>query len=798
MPTNTPTNTAAPTNTPPAAGQATFTQVLLATTTDTPTATNTSTATDTATATNTAVAPTATNTAAPSGLIINELDADQVGTDAMEFVELYDGGVGNTSLTGKVVVFYNGSNDLSYGAFDLDTFSTNGAGYFTLGNAGVPGVDLVFAGDFLQNGQDAVALYNGDATSFPNGTAVTTANLIDAIVYDTADPDDPGLLVLLNAGQPQVDENGGGNGTGHSNQRCPNGTGGARNTNTYAQFAPNPDGFNTCGTGATATTTATNTPGGATATATQTAVRIRQIQASQHRSPFEGQAVSNVPGIVTALQFNGFYLQDPTNDADDATSEGIFVFTSTSPTGTVAIGDSVLVSGMVTEFRAGGATSTNLTITEIGSPVIALQSTGNTLPTPVVIGTGGRVPPNTIIEDDATGDVETSGVFDVAQDGIDFYESMEAMRVQVNNPVAVGPRNSFGEIPLLGDDGANGGVRTTRGGVIIQASDFNPERIILDDVILTTPAVNVGDHFSGPAVGVMDYNFGNFKLQITQALSGVSSGLVREVAATPAANQIVIGNFNVENLDPGDPASQFNNLAGLIVNNMKSPDIISIEEIQDNDGPTNSTVVDASMTWTALINAISSAGGPTYQFRNVDPVDDQDGGEPGGNIRQGFLFRTDRGVAFIDRPGGCSTCANSVAGPPGAPELLYSPGRIDPTNTAFNASRKPLAGEFTYNGHKLFIIGNHLNSKGGDHPLFGRFQPPVRSSEVQRNQQAGIINNFVDSILASNASANVVVLGDMNDFYFSATINIIEGDTPSGSPRGGGVLQNSHGDTCPA
>ncbi|HKP51475.1 MAG TPA: S-layer homology domain-containing protein [Chloroflexia bacterium] len=792
--------TPTPTATETATATATATET--ATSTSTSTATDTSTATTTSTSTNTAVPPTATSTAVTSGLIINELDADQVGTDAMEFVELYDGGVGNTSLTGKVVVFYNGAVDTSYAAFDLDTFSTNGAGYFTLGNAGVPGVDLVFAGDFLQNGQDAVALYNGDATSFPNGTAVTTANLIDAIVYDTADPDDPGLLVLLNAGQPQVDENGGGNGTGHSNQRCPNGSGGARNTNTYLQAAPNPDGFNTCGAGATATPTvffsptSTNTPGGATATATQTPIRIRQIQASQHRSPFEGQAVANVPGIVTALAPNGFYMQDPTSDADDATSEGIFVFTSTSPTGTVAVGDMVAVSGTVTEFRAGGASSTNLTITEIGSPVIAVQSTGNTLPTPVVLGTGGRIPPNTIIEDDATGDVETSGVFDVTQDGIDFYESLEAMRVQVNNPVAVGPRNSFGEIPVLGDDGANGGVRTTRGGVIIQPNDFNPERIILNDVILTTPAVNVGDHFSGPAVGVMNYDFGNFKLEITQALSGVSSGLTREVAATPGPNQIVIGNFNVENLDPNDPPSQFSNLAGLIVNNMKSPDIISIEEIQDNDGTvggTGSTVVDASTTWNMLISAIQSAGGPTYQFRNVNPVDDQDGGEPGGNIRQGFLFRTDRGVAFIDRPGGCSTCANSVVSGPGGPELAFSPGRVDPTNTAFNASRKPLAGEFTYNGHKLFIIGNHLNSKGGDHPLFGRFQPPVRSSEVQRNQQAQIINNFVDSILAVNANANVVVLGDMNDFYFSATINIIEGDTPSGSPSsplGGGVLQN--------
>ena len=92
-------------------------------------------------------------------------DADQVGTDAAEFVELYDGGVGNTPLDGLVVVFYNGANDLSYAAFDLDGYTTNAQGYFTLGNAAVPGVDLVFANDTLQNGADAVALYAGDATN---------------------------------------------------------------------------------------------------------------------------------------------------------------------------------------------------------------------------------------------------------------------------------------------------------------------------------------------------------------------------------------------------------------------------------------------------------------------------------------------------------------------------------------------------------------------------------------------------------------------------------------------------------
>jgi hypothetical protein len=178
-------------------------------------------------------------------IIINEVDADTPGTDVAEFIELYDGGIGNSSLNGFVVVLFNGSTDVSYAAYDLDGYSTNASGYFLLGNEGVTGVSITFANNFLQNGQDAVALYYSDASAFPNGTAVTTSNLIDAFVYDTDDADDPGLLSLLNAGQPQVNENGRGSMASHSSQRLPNGSGGARNTSTYDQTLPTPGAANT-------------------------------------------------------------------------------------------------------------------------------------------------------------------------------------------------------------------------------------------------------------------------------------------------------------------------------------------------------------------------------------------------------------------------------------------------------------------------------------------------------------------------------------------------------------------------
>ncbi|HVD31175.1 MAG TPA: Ig-like domain-containing protein [Methylomirabilota bacterium] len=500
---------------------------------------------------------------------------------------------------------------------------------------------------------------------------------------------------------------------------------------------------------------------------------IHDIQGASHVSPLVGTTVTTT-GIVTAVRSNGFNLQDPLPDANDATSEGIFVFTSSTPT--TSSGDSVRVRGNVSEFRPGGA-ATNLSTTEIVSPTVTVLSSGNPLPAPTVVGIGGRMPSTEVIEDDASGDVETTGVFDPASDGLDFYESLEAMLVQINNPVIVGPTNPFNEIPVLADDGAWASVRTAHGGILLRANDGNPERIIIDDTIASIPGgLNVGDHFAGPLVGVVDYNFGLFLVELTQSPTRVPGGLTKETTAAPTKNELSVATFNVENLDPGDGGAKFNTLAALIVNNMKSPDLIAVEEVQDNNGATNDAVVDANVTATTLINAILAAGGPTYEYRQINPVDDQDGGEPGGNIRQIFLFRTDRGLSFVDRPGGTPTTATTVANVGGTPQLSFSPGRIDPTNTAWNASRKPLAAEFLFNAQRLYVIANHFNSKGGDQPLTGRFQPPARSSEVQRHQQATIEAAFVHDIRAIDPNAKVVVLGDLNDFEFSETVQILEAE----------------------
>ena len=694
-------------------------------------------------------------------VFINELHYDNTGTDANEGIEI--AGPAGTDLTGWSIDLYNGNGGTVYNTQSLNgVIADQQNGFGTL--------SLTYPVNGIQNGSpDGIALINN------NGTAVQFLSYEGAFtaVGGPANGLTSTDIGVRETGSEPLDQSLQLTGSGSVYEDF---TWNTPATNTYN--AINTGQTFTGASGGTGTSGGTGASGGTAGT-----TRIHDIQGAAHVSPLAGQTVDRVPGTVTAVRSNGFYLLDPNPDANDATSEGVFVFTSSAPT--VSIGDSVLVSGTVSEFRPGGSSTTNnnLSTTQIGgNPTITNLSSGNALPVATILGNGGRTIPTTVIEDDATGNVETSGTFDPTQDGIDFYESLEGMLVQVNNAVAVGPTSDFGEIPVLADNGANAGTRTARGGIVIQPGDFNPERIIIDDAIITTePQVNVSDTFNGSITGVIDYSFSNFKLLNTAPLPSVTSGgLTKEATTlTGSADQLTMASFNVENLDPSDGAAKFGNLASLIVNNLKSADIISLEEVQDNNGPTNDSVVDANQTYQTLIDAIAKAGGPTYEYRQINPVDDQDGGEPGGNIRVGFLFNPNR-VDFVDRPGGTSTTNTTVNSGDFGTELSASPGRLIDTDLsngdAFANSRKPLVGEFLFNGNTVFAIGNHFNSKGGDQPLFGRFQPPTLTSEAQRLQQAEIVNDFVESILAADPSANVAVLGDLNDFQFSQPIATLKGD----------------------
>jgi predicted extracellular nuclease len=506
------------------------------------------------------------------------------------------------------------------------------------------------------------------------------------------------------------------------------------------------------------------TPASATA-----GIGVHDIQGAAHRSPLASQVVTDVAAIVTAVGRNGFWMQDPQPDADPATSEGIFVFTRTAPS--VRTGDRVTVSGTVTEFRPGNDPD-NLTTTELTTPTVNVTGSGAGIPVPTLLGPGGLTAP-VPVRADAPGDVEQAG-FDPARHGLDFYESLEGMLIRVSDAVATGPRIRFGELSVL--PGGAGEPRTVRGGVRYTYQDPNTERVILDDVLAPIPVANTGDRLPGDVDGVLDYGFGNYKLLTLTRPTVQSAGLTRETTTPQAGNQLAVATYNVENLDPGDSAAKFERLARGITEHLASPDIIALEEIQDNSGPRNDGVTAADVTFARLIDTIQAVGGPRYDYRQIDPRNLTDGGEPGGNIRVGFLFRTDRELEFVDRPGGDATTGTRPVELDNRVALSLSPGRVNPADPAWQDSRKPLAGEFRFRGMTFIVVANHFNSKGGDQPLMGRFQPPARDSEQQRHAQASVLRGFLDDVFAIQPDAGVVVLGDINDFEFSRTVEILVGD----------------------
>ena len=378
-----------------------------------------------------------------SAIVINEADADMAGDETTEFIELYDGGIGNTALDGLAVVLYNGSDDQSYEpVFDLDGFSTDANGYFVIGGVGItPTADITVTSLFwLQNGADGIALVTGDGSSFPNDTPVSTTGIVDALVYDTNDSDDSGLLPLLNAGQPQVNEDGNGNKDGHSNQRCPNGSGGNRNTDTYDQHPPTPGEANTC------------------TVVAPTVTLIHDIQGSGDTVTGPGPFIVNAivigdyQGVAGTNDDNldGFVIQeeDADADADAATSEGIFVFCSSCPTD-VSVGDLVTVTGTASDFQD----MSQLTATDAGDVVVS--STGNTLPTAVAL----TLPVPGVTATDLAG----------AQAQINaYYEAFEGMLVTFPGSLTV---SEYFEQARFGH------VLMTQGGRIRQYTDANPPSV---------------------------------------------------------------------------------------------------------------------------------------------------------------------------------------------------------------------------------------------------------------------------------------------------------------------------------
>lgn len=528
-------------------------------------------------------------------------------------------------------------------------------------------------------------------------------------------------------------------------------------------------------------------------------------------STLAGMSVT-IQGVVTNTTTNGFWVQEEIADDDGNTntSEGIFVFTSSAPT--VSLGQIVRVGGMVAEFTPGGVSSGNLSITQITGPAITPLGTIPDIGAPGIgvpdLGAAVNIRtlttlPNTLIYNSANPNDPNTG--------IEFWETIEGMLVQVTSGAVVAPTNNFGEFTVVapGNATAGSGYFPTSDNLIIQSfdppysnpasppmiggGDFNPERIVVDDRGGQTPSPVVaadGDVVNN-IVGTVDYSFGVYKLQPVATLANVVQSNQTDPLAPQGGNLRVV-TFNLENIfdTVNEPAradspiltqpeldTKVAKIRQAIVGPLALPDIMICPEVENE------------FVMQIVATAVNTATGTTnYQVRSLDAADDR-------SIEVGYIYNANRVTLqsvfnpslLLTPPGnpgsgttvGDDSHVRSFSVGPFA-DINLGTSFIADTNdifeggpgATFSDSREPIVGVFRFNGRDVLVMGVHLASKGGDGPLYGVTQPVVRSTETQRLQQALYVRQLVSLFFNGDAPRGIpafdriLVAGDFNDFQF--------------------------------
>ena len=472
---------------------------------------------------------------------------------------------------------------------------------------------------------------------------------------------------------------------------------------------------------------------------------IGTVQGLGHMSQYAGTAIRTV-GVVTAIDTNGYYVQSEAGHSDGiaGTSDAIFVFTSSAPTGVVR-GDLLQLDGTVSEFKPGGASSNNLTTTElINTSVLHLDAASHSVDT-TIIGHGHLVPPASIVDND------NFSVYDPQQDGIDFYESLEGMLVTYDTPQVVASTRSDGQAWIVASHGIDATGLNANGGITISQTDGNPERIqlFLDTGLFsgTIGSYSVGDQLAN-VTGIITYGGGGYDLSVTQAITQTLDVTApRDITAlTGDTTHLTLANYNLNNFGFDDNQAKVDSLARDIVQNLRGPDVLGVQEVQDNDGIGTGSDLRGNLTAGRLIAAIDALGGPHYSYIEVAPTaTNVSGGEPNGNIRDAYFYNAAR-VDYV---------AGSAHALPDA---------------VFNGTRKPLAADFVFNSQTVHLVDVHSTSRGGSEAQFGAHQPPADAGDSARTAQAQAVASYVQGLQTADPAAKIVVQGDFNGFTWEPAV----------------------------
>jgi predicted extracellular nuclease len=331
--------------------------------------------------------------------------------------------------------------------------------------------------------------------------------------------------------------------------------------------------------------------------AVSTALTIAEINGNKFLSPYKDQTVSNVTGVVTAKGPDGLWLRSTKPDSDERTSESLYVFGRTFGAN-LTVGDTIVVGGKVLEYRSN---KDYIYLTELSAPVLQGRLSSGAAVKPLVIGKDTRDPPNEQYSSLDGGDVfavpNNVSQISVANPelqpkkyGLDFWESLSGELVTVKKPTVLTKPNQYGDTWVAGNWKVSG--RNDRGGLTITDKDANPETIVIGTPLDGTK--NPTDAKMGDSIdeitGIVSYAFGFYRILPTTAIKVTKSQKPTLPSATKLVSNgkcdgITFGAYNVENLAP--TSDHHPDLANHIVNYMKSPDIIFVQEVQDDNGPTN-------------------------------------------------------------------------------------------------------------------------------------------------------------------------------------------------------------------
>ena len=529
-----------------------------------------------------------------------------------------------------------------------------------------------------------------------------------------------------------------------------------------------------------ATTTDKNegTPAGATTSAAQVTApkevkNIGEVQGESHESPLVGKEVVINNVVVTKTDKTGFYVQDKVSDNNPRTSDAVYVASAEK----VESGDLLKVQGTVKEgymeeysvrpgqtFKkpAGSLTVTqiiNATITKLGKADL-----------PKALNISEKMPKD-IVDNTPT-------KYNPESEALDYWESLEGMRVEVTKPKVTGPQYK-GDIYVLPGD-YKGQKLNNIGGVNLRPGVQNTE--VLPITVGNSFVAKAKDYFNENITGVVTYKNKTYKIDPIDpnALKGLlqDGGLTREVSKIyPSEDKLTIASYNIENFSANNnghdetPEEKVDKIANSFIKEVHSPDIITLIEVQDNNGGVNDGTVDGVKSGEKLAQRIKSLGGPDYKYTEIAPVDGKDGGKPGANIRVAYLYNPKRVTLIGKEKGGSEEAARFVNG-----HLEKNPARIDPTSVHFEKVRKSLAAEFEFKGERIVVIANHLKSKLGDDAIYGSNQPSVENTKAKRIEEAKILNAFIKEGLRQNPNLKFVLTGDFNDFEFSDSVKTIVGN----------------------